>query len=326
MQTEGLDALVLYTNLVRPSAVSYLTGFTPYWSDGVLLVAASGVPVFATALSKRVANWIRSVSPVGEIVNTPQPGAVLAQRIASSAITRIGVLELDLLPCGLYDEVSANARGREFVDATQIFAEVRRATDAAERHLVARADAIAVAALEQVDATARDAAGVVGAIERHARLNGAEEAYVAVAAAVGSDRRMVRATAGLTLQEAFAVRASIAYKGQWVRRTRTFAADASLRQPVRQAEQWLAGLTAKLEAGRALGRQITARLADLPDASLVGWMAESCIGSYPLQVIADAHSAIDHVPAAGEILVLSLALKLDGHPWLGAAPAIIGNP
>ena len=58
MKSGGLDGFIFYTNLVQPSAVTYLTGFTPYWSDGLLLVPNSGAPVFATALSKRVANWI----------------------------------------------------------------------------------------------------------------------------------------------------------------------------------------------------------------------------------------------------------------------------
>src|SRR5437588_4935615 len=101
MQTCGLDALIIYTNLVRPSAVSYLTGFTPYWSEGILLVGRDGPPVFATALSKRVASWIRSVSPVGEIVNAPRPGAILGERVAADAsMKRIGILELDAFPAG----------------------------------------------------------------------------------------------------------------------------------------------------------------------------------------------------------------------------------
>src|SRR5215211_7647053 len=112
MQRGGVDALFIYTNLVRPSAVSYLTGFTPYWSEGILLVGRAGPPTFATALSKRVANWIRSVSPVGEIVNTPQPGKVLGERLAADpAVQRVGVLEIDAFPSGSYDDLVAAAPG-----------------------------------------------------------------------------------------------------------------------------------------------------------------------------------------------------------------------
>ena len=82
MQRDGFDAALFYTNLVQPSAVTWLTGFTPYWSDGMLLLPRDGAPVFATALSKRVANWIRTTDTLSEIVNTPKPGA--ARRQAAS--------------------------------------------------------------------------------------------------------------------------------------------------------------------------------------------------------------------------------------------------
>ena len=49
MTRDRLDGFIFYTNLVQPSAVTYLTGFTPYWSDGLLLVPKSGAPIFATA-------------------------------------------------------------------------------------------------------------------------------------------------------------------------------------------------------------------------------------------------------------------------------------
>src|SRR5215470_238295 len=99
MRQENLQALLVYTNLVRPSAVTWLTGFTPYWSEGLLLVGRDGAPTFATALSKRVANWIRSVSPAGEIVNTPRPGMALGKRVADDpSVKRVGILEMDAFP------------------------------------------------------------------------------------------------------------------------------------------------------------------------------------------------------------------------------------
>ena len=74
MAHQGLEALILYTNLVRPAAVCWLTGFTPYWIESLLLVPATGRPMLATALSKRVADWIRTTAWLDEIVNTPKPG------------------------------------------------------------------------------------------------------------------------------------------------------------------------------------------------------------------------------------------------------------
>ncbi len=60
------------------------------------------------------------------------------------------------------------------------------------------------------------------------------------------------------------------------------------------------------------------RLSNLPGASLRNWTAESCIGSYPLEAVADA-------PADGNFLVLTTGLTLNGLRWLGAAPAFVGR-
>ena len=143
-----LDAFVLYTNLVRPSAVAWLTGFTPYWSDALLLVAATARPILATALSKRVADWIRTTDPVER--DRQHAEARHADRRAARGdplIRRVGVLELDALPAGLADDIAAAAPAVEWIDGSALFAGLRRQIDDAERKLIERADALAVAAL-----------------------------------------------------------------------------------------------------------------------------------------------------------------------------------
>ena len=79
---------------------------------------------------------------------------------------------------------------------------------------------------------AKDAGTLAGLIEQSARLAGAEEAYIAVAPDLVADRRLNRTSQPTPLADRFAVRASIAYKGCWVRRTRTFAKDGSARRPM----------------------------------------------------------------------------------------------
>jgi hypothetical protein len=325
MKRDRLDALLIYTNNVRPSAVTYLTGFTPYWSDGVLLLGSSGAPVFATALSKRVSNWIRSTNAVSEIVNTPKPGAAAGQRLAAGGCRRVGVLELDGFPSGLYDDLVNAAPAVELIDASTPFAAVRRTVDATERKLIARADTLAVEALAQVDTGHVTNSGVAaGLVEKHARLGGAEEAYIAVAPDLDSDRRIIRVSRPAPLADRFALRASIAYKGSWVRRTRTFARDSAGSLAVARADAWLAQLVRSLEAGKPLAAQIAAKLADLRGAELKSWMVESCIGSYPLEVIASSRTPGKDAAAEGAFLVLTVELTIDGAPWVGAAPAFIG--
>jgi len=322
MAGTGLDGFVLYTNLVQPSAVTFLTGFTPYWSDGLLLVPKSGAPVFATALSKRVAGWISSTNPVSEIVNTPKPGAAAGRRLAADDARRVGVLELDRLPGGLYDEIVAAAPSIELVDASAIFAQMRRPIDAAERRLIERADAIAVAALAEVEAApATDAGAVAGRVEEHARLAGAEEAYIAVAADLDSDRRLIRATPARPLAETFALRASIAYKGSWVRRTRTFARDPARHAAVARADDWLKAIASSIEPGKPLAAQLAARISALAGARIESFLAESSIGSYPLEVVASSRDSHRISQVDPGFLVLTVELAIDGIPWLGAMPA-----
>lgn len=321
MAKSGLDAFVAYTNNVRPSAVTHLTGFTPYWNDALLLVGQSGAPQFATALSKRVSEWIRTTDPVSEIVNTPKPGTAIGERLARDASARkIGVLEIDTLPAGLADELAAAAPAAEWVDATALFAGLRRTPDDAERGLLARADRIADAALREAEnVTAVDAATLAGLIERCARLAGAEEAYIAVAPDLATDRRFNRLSQSTPLGAQYAVRASVAYKGCWVRRARTFGGDTA------KPDAWLADAAASLQAGAPAGPQLAARVKDVPGAALVSWLAESCTGSYPLSAAGSSRSRDNFAPTNGQFIVLTVELSLGGAPWIGAAPMIVGQ-
>ena len=333
LEREGLDAFLCYTNLTRPSAVTWLTGFTPYWSDGLLLVPRAGNPLFATALSKRVNGWIRSTNPMSEVVNTPKPGTAVGERLAADgAVRRLGVLELDRLPAGLADEIKAAAPTVAWVDATGLFAACRRSVDAAERNLLKRADAIAEAALAQLDrARGQNAGAVASLIERHARCAGAEEVYVAIAPDLDRDERMQRPSTAAGLGRRFAVRASVAYKGAWVRHTRTFAQDEGGRAAAKRGDGWLGDVVRSMRPGARFGQFLADAVASTPGVVLKRWMAESCRGSDPLAVVASsgyAHAATtedtggDTVEPAS-FLVLSVTLAVDGVPWLGAAPVVI---
>jgi hypothetical protein len=266
-----------------------------------------------------VSGWIQSTNPLSEILNAPRPGKALGGCLVTAGAKRIGVLELDVLPTALYDDIVAAAPDASFADASAAFAEVRRRIDDTERALLARADAIACEALARADPAAPDAGVIAGEVEKHARLAGAEEAYIAIAPNIDTDRRLLRISKPTQLGERFAVRASIAYKGCWVRRLHTFArkkADAS------GAEGWLDGLGARLEPKRPLGAQLAHSMAAIGPAELKTWTAESCVGSYPLQVVATAGEDNAYSPPPGGFLVLTVALSIDGAAWLGATPMV----
>ncbi len=323
MARDGLDAFVIYTNLVRPAAVCWLTGFTPYWIESLLLVPPEGTPALATALSKRVADWIKTTAWLDEIVNTPKPGVAIGQGLASLGSQRVGVLELDALPAGLYDDIAAAAPNAELVDATTTFASARREIDDAERGLLRRADAIARAALDQVDAAATDGGPLAGIVEKHARLAAAEEAYIAIAADLDADPRLVRVSGPVPLGRRFAVRASVAYKGAWVRRTRSVARDAAGKAAAATGDVWLDRVARSITPDRALASQLATALASIRGARLLNWSAECSIGSYPLEVVDSAGATGRWSPA--DFLVLNVALEIDGAPWLGATPIFVNG-
>jgi hypothetical protein len=291
----------------------------------MLLLPRQGAPVFATALSKRVANWIRSTDSLSQIVNTPKPGAAVGLRIADAGCKRVGVLDYDSLPAGLDGEIADAAPAVAMVEISGIFAPVRCVIDDAERGLIERADALAKLALDQIgDGPAVDAGAVAGLVEKQARLGGAEEAYIAVAPDLDADRRMVRVAGTKPLAGRFAVRASVAYKGAWVRRTRSFAGDASARNAYAAADAWLATATASMAPGESLARQIDRHSRELPGATVRQWIAESCVGSDPLTTVATPAQP-SWAAVNGSFLVLTVEMALDGVPWLGSAPVFLGR-
>jgi hypothetical protein len=320
MKGEGLDAFVAYTNLVRPAAVAYLTGFTPYWNEGLLLVPMTGRLIFATALSNRVAEWIRANNPVSDVVSTPRPGTLLGERLAKDpAFRRVGVLELDMMPSELAADLAAAAPAASWRDASALFAALRRDVDPSERLMLTRADDIAAAALGQAGAAASDAGALAGVIEKHARLAGAEEVHVAIAPDLASDRRLNRVSKPTPLADRFAVRASVAYKGSWVRRTRTLSRIGS----VAHADAWFESVIGAVGSGTHLAQQIAAGTKSLPGATLTSWMAEGCFGSYPLSVVVSSRLPGTDTAVYGGFLVLTIELALDSGPWIGSAPALI---
>jgi Creatinase/Prolidase N-terminal domain len=309
MAASGHDAMILYTNFIRSAAVSHLTAFSPYWADGLLLVPREGEPVFATTLSKRVGSWIQSVKPVGDLVNSPTPGKVLGERLVKAGVRRVAILELDAFPAGLYTELATALPGVEFVDGSDTFASARAPADAVELRLLGRADAIARNALA-VPFEANNVGAAVGAVEVHARLHGAEEVYVAIAPDLDSDRRYLRLSGERPLGRRYAIRATVAYKGSWVRRAQTYSQDSNDRPAIERADAWF-----KASASSNPSRRLLDRSLGLTNVRVHDWLIEAPVGTRPLAVIASSSMPkFQRAPAS----IWSVSLTVDGMPWCGA--------
>jgi hypothetical protein len=309
MAASGLDALLVYTNFPRPAAVSWLTHFVPYWSQGVLAILPQGAPVFTVSLSKRVANWIEETAHMGEIVCTPNLGRALGELISNAAgvkaagAKKIGVVELSRLPGTIVSNLRDAAEGIVLIDASDLFATLRSPADDTEIALTIRAAEIAHKALDLAK-PGNDpvSAEILSDIERSARMQGCEEILIDIAEDLSADKQFRRLDGPSVFANRYAVRLSVAYKGHWVRVGRTFEQDGADRAAAieHSLSEALPGSGATPPAGfEALDR-----------------VTEGCIGSAPLTILSN--------PKPGAIVSITQRWR-DAHGfWLVSEPVLIG--
>lgn len=311
LANDGLDAFVTYINITRPAAATWLTGFVPYWSEGVLVLPQSGRPVLAIALSKRVQGWMERTASVGSVISTPKFGLEAAKLIAgANPAARIGVLELDGLPTGTANDL--RSCGGTLVDATDLFERLRAVADPAEIALSARAAEIGRDALAVLDERASAAADAIAAVERHARAAGAEDVFIAVAPDLARSDAFVRSPeAGATLGPTFAVRLSLAYKGHWVRLVRTLSRAPGGPQAVADAEERFAGAVARLPSLDAF-------------AAFERWLVEGTTRSQPLQALASSTNP-QGSNVEGKVVTVTATAVADGVRVAVGGPAVVGS-
>jgi hypothetical protein len=309
MRDAQLDALAVYTNNTRPSGVSWLTGFVPYWSEALLVVPRDGAPFLVAALSFRVKSWIERTSRSGEILHDPRIGLKAAQQIVASVKMSavVGVVDFDGLPTGIADDLREGGRDLVLRDASALFAGLRGKADPAEIALAGKSAGIAHQALVHAQGDSLNA--MIAAVEHKARLFGAEEIYIAAAPDLSRSLRLVRIEGEQALGETYALRATVAYKGTWVRLARTFC-PAGLAQ---QATARLAGAVAHLPSDRGF-------------AGFASWLVEGCRLAQPLEALMGARLCAANPPLPGALVSVQGALALDGCMVLVGAPALLGGP
>ena len=304
-----LDALLVYTNNTRAAAVSWLTGFIPYWSEAMLAVPRNGLPVLVVALTFRVKPWIERTSRVAEVIHAPRVGIEAARLIAGrKADAAVGVVDFDHLPLGIADDLGEAGPQLAMSDASDLFAMVRAPADPAEIMLTARAASIATTALSRIGQ--RDSAGdVVAAVDEDARRNGAEEVYVAMAPDLARDQRLLRVEGEPALGRRFSVRASVAYKGSWVRRVVTIDRDGAVSD---DAEAAFADAVARLPSDCALSQ-------------FSSFLVEGRRIAQPLEALIGSGVAAPRPPVAGAVVSVQARIEADGRPVvLLGAPALVG--
>ena len=266
---------IIYSNNTRPAGVSWLTGFVPYWSEALLVVPRDGAPYLVVALTFRVKSWIERTSRVADVIHTPRIGLGAAQKIAAGkSDAAVGIVDLDGLSAGIVDDLREGGPRLALGDASTMFARLRAKADPAEIALAVKAASIAHVAL--AGARGDSIGSMIAAVEAQARSLGAEEIYLAAAPDLARDHRFVRIEGEAARGEIFALRATVAYKGVWVRLTRSFcdtalahAATARFAQAVAQlpGERGFTGFTSWLVEGCRMAQPLDPLMGSRVDAA-----------------------------------------------------------
>ncbi len=309
MREAHCDALVVYTNNTRPAGVSWLAGFVPYWSEALLVVTRDAPPYLVAALSFRVKSWIERVSRIGEVLHTPRIGLKAAQQIAAtSPNASVGVVDLDGLPAGIAGDLHEGGPALSLSDASAWFSVRRAKADPAEIALAARAAAIAHSALGGAPGDA-ELNAMIAATEATARNLGAEEIYVAAAPDLDGDSRFRRIEGQATHGKNLALRATVAYKGTWVRLVRSFVNPDT----EQKASVELAAAVAQLPSDRGF-------------TGFGTWLVEGCRTTQPLEPLMGSSVRTATPPLPGSLVTVQGVMTIDGRRIPIGAPALIGAP
>jgi creatinase/prolidase-like protein len=308
MRAAKLDALIVYTNNTRTAGVSWLAGFVPYWSEALLVVPRDGAIYLVAALSFRVKTWIERVSRLGDVLHHPRIGLKAAQQIASAQKSAaVGVADFDGLPAGVAADLREGGPELTLTDATALFAKLRGKADPAEVALANKAAEIAHHAL----GTPRHGPlnTMIAAAEREARLLGAEEIYLAAAPDLARGARFMRIEGEAAAGKSFALRATVAYKGVWVRLVRVFCEP----DVVSDAAARFAQAVAQLPSAHGF-------------AGFDSFVVEGCRVAQPLEPLLGSRLDSANSPSLGALVSVQAALAVGGQTVPLGAPALIGAP
>ncbi|HWE73228.1 MAG TPA: aminopeptidase P family N-terminal domain-containing protein [Stellaceae bacterium] len=305
---QGLDAMIVYTNNTRTAGVSWLTAFVPYWAEGLLVVPKSADPYLTMAFSNRIVGWGKNVSCVAKFEGGGRPGQAAGKYLAELGAKKVGVADLEGLRAAVAQDLTDAAAGAEITDATTIFERVRLQPDAAEIALAAKAGAIAQRALALATGEEKVLGDAVSVIDHHARLWGAEEVYMAAAPDLDRATHFIRPEGTIAPGKRFALRATVAYKGSWVRMTRCFGIAEA----------------AQTEAHT----KFAAAVAQLPrlDAfwAFPSWSIEGCRLAQPLDVFAAPSMTNPRPILPGALLTAQALIAVEGNRIPVAAPVLTG--
>jgi hypothetical protein len=216
-RSEGVDAVVLYSDVWRSNDARYLSNYMPYWNRAFIVVPREQKPILLCALSPRVYPWIKTVTVHETIIASPSPVANLFKLCAEHGWKRVGIVDLEGLPADLHAELTAGSI--ELVDIPR--SDVRPAPSAVEIKMHGRAARMAREVIEQElpKASGQTDHELTGRLERLLRRAGAEDVVILVSDGDGPPLP----AEGRTVGPHTSVVVAIEYNGHWAKVTRNVA-------------------------------------------------------------------------------------------------------
>jgi hypothetical protein len=215
-----LPALLVYTDVWRSNQARFLTNFMPYWNRSLVVIPRDSPPVLLCALSPRVYPWIKSVTIFEEIRPASKLMPTLDQLCAERQWSKLGVLDLPMLPVEIHSRLSA-------IEAIDVPSKAICEPDDAELSMRRRAAILARQILEEQlphGANTLDHR-FVGRLEREFRRAGAEDLMIRLSPSGG----VPRPAHGVNLGASYSVAIALEYCGHWVKVTRPSGNTQALR-------------------------------------------------------------------------------------------------
>ncbi|MCL5959095.1 MAG: aminopeptidase P family N-terminal domain-containing protein [Chloroflexi bacterium] len=222
MARDNLDAILALGDSYETGDLNYLTNFSPYWFNAMLVLAQSSDSL-VTTLNARVHGWIKEVSRAGELKASKNLGRDAAAVLAEKGIEpkRIGVTRLDRLPYGVYQALREALPDAEVVDATALVESLRLKPSESQIGLLRRAAAMSLEAIAAETAPrGRKQCEVAADIEHRLRYAGAEDLHILITSGTKAANWPAIAKEE-AIEGPVLVRAIAAYKGHWAEVGRT---------------------------------------------------------------------------------------------------------
>jgi Xaa-Pro aminopeptidase len=295
----GVDIALVYNDVSRGDDIGYLTNLVIYWNEGVLAIPAQGELTLLTKLSMRVFPWMKRNSTLTDLRSGRTIGALVASYVEGRAAGTIGLVDAELWPAAIVEEISHAVPGWTITPLGPIVRDQRRIPSPAEVALLREGADILRAALAAATAPGLDARERVAELEATARGGG----FADILFRAADDGDLVT------------VEAAGEYRHGWLLIGRTFGDD--VRQAALARAQAAALNILRSDAPWAdVERAALAALEDLPgdDFATIRWISQADFATGgelqppPHQGPADGEVAalvIEIVTASGDRSVLT---------------------